>query len=352
LAASDRATPFNLDPQQTRTRKGITNEGRQPGSGTQTTTSTTELPAFITNAANNNLNAAYGVSQNLLGPWTGPTVATMTPGANADIAAAQSGVGSAQPAYNLAQGTAAQTQGFNPLSVTPGSLATTDLSKYMNPYTSAVINPTLQQMEQQRAQNITANGAQAASDKAFGGSREAVQEGVTNAQSNLAEDSLIAQLESQNFGQAQQAAQSDIATNLAGQQANQNADLSGAGLRLQGAVQGGNLANQGSATFLQQLQAALSGQGMLQQQNQNEINSNINLYNQQQQYPLQQLQIASQTLAGTPYGSTTTQQTQLPPGNGLMQGIGAGASILGGLGSMFGTQGAFPLFGKGQSIFS
>src|SRR4051794_3846456 len=121
----------------------------------------------------------------------------MTPGANADTAALQQNAGSSNPAFNLAGGTAADLQGFNPLAVTPGSIAGTDLSKYMNPYTTSVIDPALQHMEQQRQQALTGNAVSAASDKAFGGSREAVIEGVTNAQSNLGEDNLIAQLEAQ-----------------------------------------------------------------------------------------------------------------------------------------------------------
>jgi hypothetical protein len=312
------------------------------GGGTQTSTSQTELPGWVTGPAQANINAAYGASANLLGPWTGPTVATMTPGAGADIAAVQSHAGSSAPAFNMSQGTTADLQGFNPLAVTPGSIADTDLSKYMNPFTKSVIDPVMQQMEQRRQQNLTGNAAQAAGSKAFGGSREAVQEGVTNAQSNLGEDSFIAQLLSQNFGQAQQAAGQDIATNLAGQQANQNADLAGAGVRLNGAVQGGNLASLGSNTFLSQLQAALSGQGLLQQQHQSEIDADKNLYNQQQQFPLQQLQIAQGTLAGTPYGSKTTQTTQMPSGDSTMSTIGGIASLAGIGGSLFGKNGAFP----------
>lgn len=304
------------------------------GGGTQTTTSQTELPGWITGPAQANIAAAYGASQNLLGPWTGPTVATMTPGANADIAALQEHAGSSTPAFNLAQGTTADLQGFNPLSVTPGSLASTDLSKYMNPFTKSVIDPVIQQMEQGRGQALTANGVQAAADKAFGGSRAAVQNGVTNAQANLGEDSLVAQLMSQNFGQAQQAAGQDIATNLAAQQANQNADLAGAGVRLNGAVQGGNLANLSSNTFLQQLQAALAGQGMLQTQKQNELDADKNLYEQQQQFPLQQLQIVQSILQGTPYGSKTTQTGSLPGGDSTLSTIGGLTSLIGGVGKL------------------
>jgi hypothetical protein len=312
------------------------------GGGTQTVTSKTELPDWINSAAQRNLGAAYNVSQNLLGPWTGPRVAGMTPGATADVAALQQQAGSANPAFNLAQGTTADLQGFSPLSVNPGQLATTDMSKYMSPYIKNVIDPTVAQMEQGRQTALNQIGDQAHATGAFGGSRQGVAEGVTNAQSNLLEDQLVGQLMNEGYTNAQGAAQNDIATNFAGQQANQNADLAGAGIRQGAANAGGNLAALGSNTFLQQLQAALAGQGVLQTQGQNQINADQAAYHEQQQFPIQQLQIPSSILSQTPYGQTTTQQTQLPGGNGLLQGMGAVASGAGILGGLFGANGAFP----------
>ena len=59
------------------------------GGGSQTVTQQTELPQWVQNAAQTNLNAAYKVAQNMAGPYQGPMVAGMTSGQLADIAGLQ-----------------------------------------------------------------------------------------------------------------------------------------------------------------------------------------------------------------------------------------------------------------------
>jgi hypothetical protein len=328
--------------------------GGGPGSGMVQTQSETKLPDWVENAARQNLAAAYGVSGSLLGPWEGRRVANLTPGAVADIQGLQSMVGSSQPALNLAQATTGDLQGFNPLMINPGSIATTDLSPYMNPYIDNVIKTGLQGIDTQRRQALNQAGAKANLAKAFGGSRHGVIEGVTNAGASTAAGNLASQLAATGYDRATQLAGQDISTNLAAQSANQNADLAGAGVRLNAANAGGNLAALGSQTMLQQIMAALQGQTLLQQQNQAQIDADRAAYAEQQQFPLQQLQIPMTALSMTPYGSTTTgtQSTMMnaPSGNGLMSGLGTGLGILGSLGSLFGSNGAFPMFGA-NSIF-
>ena len=57
-------------------------------------------------------------------------------------------------------------------------LATTDLDAYMDPYTQNVIDLGQQDIERQRQMASNTLGAQAEAAGAFGGSRQAVQEGV------------------------------------------------------------------------------------------------------------------------------------------------------------------------------
>src|SRR5260370_8338984 len=83
------------------------------------------------------------------------------------------------------------------------------------------------------SQNQQAN--QAASSNAFGGSRQGVQAGVTQAQGAQGMAQMAAQLNQANYGQAVQGAQSDIGTNLQAQLANQSAQQNQAGLNLQAA---------------------------------------------------------------------------------------------------------------------
>jgi hypothetical protein len=389
--------------------------GKSSGGGTQTVINKTDIPQFIQDAAQKNLNAAYNVSANMMGPYTGQRVADMTGNQLADINAVQNNVGATAPAFNYAQSTAAgltnyqpgqvqsgmvdpslvQTGQVNAAMVNPGSLAGTNLSSYMNPYTQNVINSGLQALDIQRQQALNQIGDQAIRTGAFGGSRQGIQEGITNAASAMQAGNLAAQLQSQNFAQAQAAAQNDLArnlqaqgmnqqtglnaqqfnqqlglqgqlanqaalmnaqqynnsNNLQAQLANQQAGLQGAGLNLTAANNLGSLASQGQNSFLQGAAAGLTGQEAIQAQNQAQLQAAQQAYQEQQQFPLQQLQVPLQALGATPYGQTNTQTGPGPTSNlglSLLGGGLAGARIgamIPGVGSGFGALGGLLLGG-------
>src|SRR5258707_566618 len=102
----------------------------------------------------------------------------------------------------------------------------------MNPFTNQVVNTGLQALDVQRQQALASTGAQAAQSKAFGGSRQGVQEGIMNASAAMQAGQLASGLQSQNFMQAQAAAQGDITRNQAAQTSNQGAALNSAGVSL------------------------------------------------------------------------------------------------------------------------
>ena len=261
---------------------------------------------------------------------------------------------------------------YTPDQVNAGTLAGTNLSSYMNPYTQNVINAGLQGINTQLRQSLNNIGDQAIKTGAFGGSRQGVTEGIANAAAALQAGNLASQLQAQNFSQAQQAAQNDLNRNLQAQLANQSAGLQGQGLNLQSSGQNlqaqlanlnsnlqaqlanqsaglqgqglnlqssgqnlqaqlanlssnlqaqlanqqagtqgaalnlqaantlGGLAQQGQQSFLTGLGAALTGQGAMQNQSQNDINAQIQAYQAAQQYPVQQLMLPLQALGMTP----------------------------------------------------
>jgi hypothetical protein len=200
----------------------------------------------------------------------------------------------------------------------------------MNPYTQNVINSGLQSLDVQRQQALNGIGDQAIKTGAFGGSRQGISEGVTNAGAAMQAGQLASGLMNQNYMQAQGAAQNDLNRNFQGQLANQQAGLQGAGLNLGAANALGALLSQGQNAFLQGTGAALAGQGAIQQQNQGQLDAQHQYYNEQQQFPLQQLQIPLQALGMTPYGSTATSSVPTS-GSGWLSGLGA---LLGGFGSL------------------
>jgi len=297
------------------------------GGGTQTVVNKTEIPQWVQEAGQRNLASAYDVSRNLQGPYEGQRVAAMTPGQVSTIGTIANNYALAQPAYAYAQQMAAQAGGYQPERVQAGQLSTTDLSPYMNPYTQSVLQTSLDTLNQQRLTGLNQAADAAIRARAFGGSRQAIQEGLVNAAAQQQAGQLAANLMSQNFSQSQAAAQADIQRQMAAQQLNQAAGLQGAGLGISGAQALGGLAGAGQQSFLSGAASSLAAQSAIQQQQQAELDAARQAYTEQQQFPLQQLQIPLQALGFTPYGQTSTQTGPGPSSNPLMTGLGAASSL-------------------------
>lgn len=296
------------------------------GGGTQTVVNKTEIPQWVQEAGQRNLAAAYDVSRSLQGPYEGQRVASMTPGQIGTIGAIANNYALAQPAYAYAQQMAAQAGQYQPTQVQAGQLASSDLSPYMNPYTQNVLQTSLDTLNQQRLTGLNQAADAAIKARAFGGSRQAIQEAVVNAAAQQQAGQLAANLMAQNFAQAQQAAQGDIARQMEAARLNQAAGITGAELGLTGAQTLGGLAGAGQEAFLTGATGALAAQSAIQQQQQAELDAARQAYTEQQQFPLTQLQIPLQALGVTPYGQTNTQTGPGPSGSGLLTGLGAAAS--------------------------
>lgn len=306
--------------------------------GTQTQTSQTQLPGWITTDAQNNLSLGNDTARDLMGPYMGQRVADMTPGMKSNIDALQANVGSTQPWYTQALNQTNGLMGFNPSQITPQTLAGTNLQPYMNPYTQSVIDPSMQLLNQQNQQGLNSIGNNAIGAKAFGGSRQGVAEGAQNAQSNLLAGQLGAQLWGQNFNQAQTAATGDIQRNMTAQQNNQAAGEWGAGFRGQMANQLGSLATSGQNAFLSGINAAQGGQQQLYAQQQAQLDAAQKLYAEQRQQPIDVLNIRQNALAqaGAFGGQTNIQQGPGPSSNPLLAGLGAASTAAGLYGTLSG----------------
>ena len=296
------------------------------GGGTQTVVNKTEIPQWVQEAGQRNLAAAYDVSNSLQGPYEGQRVASMTPGQISTIGAISNNYALAQPAYAYAQQMAAQAGGYQPTQVSAGQLSSTDLSPYMNPYTQSVLQTSLDTLNQQRLTGLNQAADAAIKARAFGGSRQAIQEGIVNAAAQQQAGQLAANLMSQGYSQAQAAASADIQRQMEAARLNQAAGISGAGLGLTGAQTLGGLAGAGQEAFLTGATGALAAQSAIQQQQQAELEAARQAYTEQQQFPLTQLQIPLQALGVTPYGQQNTQTGPGPSGSGLLTGLGAAAS--------------------------
>ena len=281
---------------------------------------------------------------------------------NAASAAAAAGqgagagaLGQAQQAYNAAQAAAAAGQNAGAQFMGPGAY-----KQFMDPYQKQVIDASLAQFDKKSGEQARAAGLAAAKGSAFGTERFGVQEGSRQAQSNLDRASMTANMLSQGYQQAKQAA--NTAFQQAQSQALQNMNLYGqAGQGQQSLAQGlqGQAAQnlglfQSSAQGQQgmaKLQPALAGQGIAalgqmgaQQQAQGQAALDTAAKgNQMIAYqPQQGLGFFGSQLTGLMggYGTPNTFSSVAPeagtsPMSMLLSGIGAGANI----GNLFGYGG-------------
>ena len=297
------------------------------------------------------------------------------------------------------QAVGASGQGFNAganyqrMATDPNSI-----QAYMNPYVAASMAPQLQLMNQQLAQTQAQNQAQAVKQGAYGGSRQAVQQGLTQQNADLAKQQLIAQGYDTAFKNAQQAQQFGSTLGIQGLQAGTQALQAGiqgqqAGLQgvqgaqagyaqgIQGAqagLQGTNAALAGTAQGIQGAQAGLQGvqgaqagynianqsaqnlgqlgtqqlaaqQAIINQQNtfgaqqqaqeQQIINNAINNYAMAQNYPQQQLAFYNSMIRGYATPTTSTSQYLAAP-NTTSQLAGLAATGLGAYGAAGGFRAA------------
>ena len=307
---------------------------------------TTQLPPWINTAAQQNYAQAQNIAAQPLQQYQGQLVAGVSPQMQQSWNTAAQGGAAGADQYNASQAGYLGVLGQQPQQVQAGQLSSTNLAPYMSPYTQSVINATLPIMQQQLGQAQIGNQSQAAGAGAYGGSRQAIQQGVTQAQGAQGMAQMAAQLNQANFGQAQAAAGQDIASRMQADLANQQAQQNQGALNLQAAGGLGVLGQQAQLSQARNFTEQMTAGTAEQQQQQNEINANLAQYQQALQYPYQQLGVLQSALGMTPYGqsstgqsTTTTQQSANPLGMALggLQSLG---SLFGG-GGMFGSQGAF-----------
>jgi hypothetical protein len=234
------------------------------------------------------------------------------------------------------------------------------VNAYMNPYLQNSLNPQLQMMNRSMAQQQNANNAQAAAAGAFGGNRQAVLQGQTQFNNQLAQQQLVGNAYNTAYNTAQQNMQQAANLGMQGAQvglAGQNAanaayqtglqgtaqGMQGAQIGLQGvgAQQAGYAgANQAAATLgqlgteqqaadVQRLQA-MSAQGTTERGiSQQGLDTQYQDLMTKLTYPQQQLAGMQGILTGVQTPSvSSTQTTTTPPPSFASQLAGTGLSGL------------------------
>lgn len=228
-------------------------------------------------------------------------------------------------------------QAAGPIGV--NQLKNLNVGAYMNPYINQVINRGQSDIERQRQMASNTLGAEAAAAGAFGGSRQAVQEGVLAGEAARAAGDLSAQQRQAGFNQALQAGQFDIGNiqrareQQAGfqQQANQanyGGQFNAAGIRQGAAGLLGNLAQTGYGfgTGMAGLQAQQGA--MMQGMNQSLIDAAKNQYSGFTGAPANSLQAMLTAVGQGDMGQRTTTQTKQP---GILDYLGGLSFLRGGM---------------------
>jgi hypothetical protein len=211
------------------------------------------------------------------------------------------------------------------LSYTPTtqSFDATQAQQYMNPYLQASLNPQLEEARRQSQITQAQNAGKMTQAGAFGGGRQAIMDAETQRSlgSNLA--NITGQGYNTAFNNAQQQFNADQARKAQEAQFGANYGLQGLQAGMQGAQTQGTLGNMQNAAQLGNINAQLAGGAQERGITSEGIGADLAEFNQQRQYPYQQVQFQRDMISGLPTGSVTNTA-------GQMSGIGSLLSVLGG----------------------
>lgn len=271
-----------------------------------TTTTAQALNPFIQDILARNYGAAQQVAAIPYQAYQGPRVAGFRP---AEEQAFQTAINAATQQVGMPQLQQATQVAERAAGYTPQQFQQ-DVSGFMSPFQTNVIDATMARLAQNRAERDAATKAQMASSRAFGNERRGVYEAQLAGQEDLNTAQTLANLYNQGYTQAAGFAQGLPAQQLAGAQA-----LSGYGQQALGQQQ----------TYAQMLQGAGQAQRGMAQQN---LDLAYQDFLAQRGYPKEQLQTLLMGSQGLPSPVT---QTTTQPGQGA---LGTASDITGVLGAL------------------
>lgn len=337
------------------------------GGGTQTSTGTTytsNIPEYAQAPFMNLVGKAEAISNQPYQPFTGQRIQGFTPlQQQAQTGAANQGVagqiGAASGLAGVASMQGLNAAGYQPQQVNtrvdPNQVSTqsflqgNNAGAYMSPYMQNVV--AAQQRDASRQAGIagTQRAAEFTKAGAFGGSRQAIMDAEAARNLALQQGDIQAKGLQSAYDAATGQFNQDQTRSLTAQQANQGAGLDAARVRMQGET-----ANQGAGLDAQKL--GLSGAGVAlqgaqalgqlgqmqfgqqmdtiglqdkmgqqqQAQGQKQLDQQYSDFQQQRDYPYQQLGFMSDILRGTA-GSSRTMYSSQPTAGGLQNLAGLGA---------------------------
>jgi len=227
-------------------------------------------------------------------------------------------------AYNTAVNATGMGMGFTPTTVTPNTVAGTDMTQYQNPFQQQVIDASMADMN--RANQMALNNVGAQAGSAFGGDRHAIAEAETNNNFARQAAAMTAGLNQAGYQNAQNMAQFDIGNNFAAQNQNNANNFAANQSMMGGANQLANLSQQGF-NYNQQINEGLANTGNAQQNlMQQIINAANGQYGDITGYGQNMLNLPIAAVGGAQFPTTQTNARQ----PGLFDYLTLGATTMGG----------------------
>jgi hypothetical protein len=229
-------------------------------------------------------------------------------------------------------GTIANTAQNLSYSPTTTTFDATQAQNYMNPYLQASLNPQLDEARRQAQITQTQNAAKMTQAGAYGGGRQAILDAETqrNLGTNLA--NITGQGYNTAYTDAQQQFNADQQRKMQEAQFGATYGLQGLQAGLQGAQTQGNLGNMQNQAQLGNINAQLAGGAQERGITSEGIAADLNEFNQQRQYPFQQVQFQRDMISGLPTGSVTNTPGQLSGIGSLLSTLGGGTAAASALG--------------------
>jgi hypothetical protein len=311
----------------------------------------TTLPApYLQPHIQQNLANAQGLVQdgfNNPQSYDGPRVAGFTADQNAAHDMASTGTGAWTE--GMAGATDAVNQGLGQFS--PENLAAMNQmnqsgteynigQEYLNPYQQNVIDTTMSEMRRQQNMDMNQVSAQAAKAGAFGGSRHGVYEAETMRGHDANRTNALAQLNANNFAQAQNAQEAHRQRQLVGSQNMTNTANTAANSQYAGAQTQGGIEGLSQNMWMNDI-STLGAVGDQQQQQDQRVNDvAYQDWNKDQMKPFELTAFYNDIISGVPSSqiSSLSGTTAANGGNDLAQGLG-GLGLVAAAGNDFGWWG-------------
>lgn len=315
------------------------------GDDSQKSVSSSHLSPWLDQAAQGAVSTAQGIASTPWTPYSGERVAGLSDNQSGAVSTAANATGNWQPAVanansNIAAGGQALNMSYTPTDAHTFTWDDAAMQKYMNPFVKGALDPVLQDQEERAARSDNARRATSAMHGAFGGSRMAVEDTLSDYYTKRLGSETLAKGYNDAYNNAFGAFTSDESRRLAAEQANERERLSSfqtnaslaAGDRDAAARAGDQWMKSGALTSdlsnadVQRLMTTGAlDRGVAQQRD----DVAYQQFQEQRDWPVRNLNVLLSALSGTPHDTTTTTKTSGAGGSDLASLLGAGIAAYG-----------------------